>query len=87
MLRLRGRWWQVDCYDYDYDGGHDFIGSFQTSVEDLMNSAQSGAKVKPYTYKGPFTPSERENEKDKEQAKEITEKISNIKENFRFRSV
>ena len=50
-----------------------------------MNSAQSRAKVKPY--KGPFSPSERENEKDKEQAKEITEKISNIKENFRFRSV
>lgn len=23
---------QVMCYDYDSDGGHDFIGEFQTSV-------------------------------------------------------
>lgn len=23
---------QVMCYDYDNDGGHDFIGEFQTSV-------------------------------------------------------
>uniref|UniRef100_A0A6I8PAZ7 Copine-2 n=1 Tax=Ornithorhynchus anatinus TaxID=9258 RepID=A0A6I8PAZ7_ORNAN len=32
---------QVMCYDYDNDGGHDFIGEFQTSVE-KMCEAQDG---------------------------------------------
>ena len=38
----------MDCYDYDSDGGHDFIGAFQTSVADLMKSAQTGSKVTIY---------------------------------------
>jgi hypothetical protein len=30
---------KVDCYDYDSDGKHDFIGSFTTSVAELMQGA------------------------------------------------
>ncbi|XP_045438798.1 copine-2 isoform X2 [Pipistrellus kuhlii] len=29
---------QVICYDYDNDGGHDFIGEFQTSVSQMCNA-------------------------------------------------
>uniref|UniRef100_A0A6I8N4F5 Copine-2 n=1 Tax=Ornithorhynchus anatinus TaxID=9258 RepID=A0A6I8N4F5_ORNAN len=36
---------QVMCYDYDNDGGHDFIGEFQTSVE-KMCEAQDGLAVR-----------------------------------------
>lgn len=35
---------QVLCYDYDNDGGHDFIGEFQTSVN-KMSEAQNGVEV------------------------------------------
>lgn len=37
--------WQVLCYDYDNDGGHDFIGEFQTTVA-KMSEAQNGVEVK-----------------------------------------
>jgi len=32
---------QVDCYDYDDDGDHDLIGSFSTTVEELMKAAKT----------------------------------------------
>jgi len=32
---------QVNCYDYDNDGDHDLIGSFSTTVEELMNAAKA----------------------------------------------
>ncbi|XP_030897461.1 copine-2 [Leptonychotes weddellii] len=35
---------QVMCYDYDNDGGHDFIGEFQTSVS-RMCEARDGVPV------------------------------------------
>lgn len=35
---------QVVCYDYDSDGGHDFIGEFQTSVARLCE-AQDASPV------------------------------------------
>ncbi|XP_050990851.1 copine-2 isoform X1 [Labeo rohita] len=35
---------KVLCYDYDNDGGHDFIGEFQTSVN-KMSEAQNGVEV------------------------------------------
>ncbi|XP_061404768.1 LOW QUALITY PROTEIN: copine-3-like [Lethenteron reissneri] len=35
---------RVTCYDYDSDGGHDFIGEFQTSVTQMLE-AQSGKEV------------------------------------------
>lgn len=37
--------WQVMCYDYDNDGGHDFIGEFQTSVSQ-MREARDGIPVR-----------------------------------------
>ena len=37
--------WQVLCYDYDNDGGHDFIGEFQTTVT-KMSEAQNSVEVK-----------------------------------------
>lgn len=36
---------QVICYDYDNDGGHDFIGEFQTSVSQMCN-ARDGVPVR-----------------------------------------
>lgn len=36
---------QVLCYDYDNDGGHDFIGEFQTTVA-KMSEAQNSVEVK-----------------------------------------
>lgn len=36
---------QVMCYDYDNDGGHDFIGEFQTSVSQMC-SARDGVPVR-----------------------------------------
>lgn len=36
---------QVMCYDYDSNGGHDFIGEFQTSVLQ-MNEARDGVPVR-----------------------------------------
>lgn len=33
------------CYDYDNDGGHDFIGEFQTAVA-KMSEAQNSVEVK-----------------------------------------
>ncbi|MED6279958.1 Copine-2 [Characodon lateralis] len=35
---------QVLCYDYDNDGGHDFIGEFQTTVS-KMSEAQNSVEV------------------------------------------
>ncbi|KAL4680324.1 hypothetical protein H8959_022265 [Pygathrix nigripes] len=32
---------QVMCYDYDNDGGHDFIGEFQTSVSQMCEARDS----------------------------------------------
>lgn len=32
------------CYDYDNDGGHDFIGEFQTSVSQMC-AARDGVPV------------------------------------------
>lgn len=37
--------WQVLCYDYDNDGGHDFIGEFQTTVS-KMSEAQNSVEVR-----------------------------------------
>lgn len=37
--------WQVMCYDYDNDGGHDFIGEFQSSVSQ-MREARDGIPVR-----------------------------------------
>ena len=36
---------QVLCYDYDNDGGHDFIGEFQTTATKL-SEAQNSLEVK-----------------------------------------
>lgn len=36
---------QVMCYDYDNDGGHDFIGEFQTSVSQMC-AARDGVPVR-----------------------------------------
>lgn len=36
MLNL---WSQVECSDYDSDGSHDLIGSFETTVEQLLQGA------------------------------------------------
>lgn len=36
---------QVLCYDYDNDGGHDFIGEFLTTVA-KMSEAQNSVEVK-----------------------------------------
>lgn len=36
---------QVMCYDYDNNGGHDFIGEFQTSVLQ-MSEARDGVPVR-----------------------------------------
>lgn len=30
---------KIDCYDYDSDGSHDLIGSFQTSINQLTSAA------------------------------------------------
>ncbi|CAN0494040.1 unnamed protein product, partial [Discosporangium mesarthrocarpum] len=27
---------QVDCYDYDFGGGHDFIGGCEASIADFQ---------------------------------------------------
>lgn len=35
---------QVLCYDYDNDGGHDFIGEFLTTVT-KMSEAQNSVEV------------------------------------------
>lgn len=35
---------QVLCYDYDNDGGHDFIGEFQTTAN-KMSEAQNAMEV------------------------------------------
>lgn len=43
MMRSTQR--QVLCYDYDNDGGHDFIGEFQTTVA-KMSEAQNSVEVK-----------------------------------------
>lgn len=42
---------QVMCYDYDSDGGHDFIGEFQTSVA-RMCEAQDAFPVSAITFYG-----------------------------------
>lgn len=42
---MRSAQWQVLCYDYDNDGGHDFIGEFQTTVA-KMSEAQNSVEVK-----------------------------------------
>jgi len=39
------------CYDYDSDGGHDFIGEFQTSVA-RMCEAQDAFPVSADTFSG-----------------------------------
>lgn len=36
---------QVMCYDYDNDGGHDFIGEFQTLVSQMCE-ARDGVPVR-----------------------------------------
>lgn len=36
---------QVICFDYDNDGGHDFIGEFQTSVSQMCE-ARDGVPVR-----------------------------------------
>ena len=40
---------QVLCYDYDNDGGHDFIGEFQTTAS-KMSEAQNSVEVKRLTF-------------------------------------
>ena len=30
----------MDCYDYDSDGSHDFIGSFTTTVAEMMQASK-----------------------------------------------
>lgn len=34
---------KVECYDYDNDGSHDLIGSFETTVAKFQEASQSGA--------------------------------------------
>lgn len=34
---------QVDCYDYNNSGSHDFIGSFQTTLCQIQQASQSYA--------------------------------------------
>uniref|UniRef100_A0A8P4GSG0 Copine-2 n=1 Tax=Dicentrarchus labrax TaxID=13489 RepID=A0A8P4GSG0_DICLA len=41
---------KVLCYDYDNDGGHDFIGEFQTTVT-KMSEAQNSVEVKHILHK------------------------------------
>ena len=35
---------QIDCYDYDDDGSHDFIGSTNASMRQLIETKQSGVR-------------------------------------------
>uniref|UniRef100_A0AAR2K2M2 Copine-2 n=1 Tax=Pygocentrus nattereri TaxID=42514 RepID=A0AAR2K2M2_PYGNA len=44
---------KVLCYDYDNDGGHDFIGEFQTTVT-KMSEAQNSVEVSCLKTKGCF---------------------------------
>lgn len=39
---------QIDCYDHDDDGAHDFIGGFTTTLEEMMKP--TSAKVKVHNY-------------------------------------
>lgn len=34
---------QVDCYDYNNSGSHDFIGSFQTTLAQIQQASQTYA--------------------------------------------
>ena len=36
---------QFDCYDYDSDGSHDFIGTFTTTLADMESQTQGGKEV------------------------------------------
>ncbi len=36
--------WQVDCYDYDSDGSHDFIGTFSTTGTEIMKAIDQQVK-------------------------------------------
>ncbi|XP_048765643.2 copine-3-like [Ostrea edulis] len=36
---------KFDCYDYDNDGSHDFIGTFTTTLEDLESKTQGGKEA------------------------------------------
>jgi len=33
---------KIECFDYDKDGGHDYIGEFQASTNDLFNKKEEG---------------------------------------------
>jgi hypothetical protein len=35
----------VECFDWDADGSHELIGSVQTSLDDIMQRAASGARL------------------------------------------
>ena len=37
---------QFDCYDYDSDGSHDFIGTFTTTLADMESQTQGGKEVR-----------------------------------------
>lgn len=34
-------YFQINCYDYDSDGSSDLIGSFTTSVAEMMQAASN----------------------------------------------
>nr|XP_011422303.2 copine-3 isoform X2 [Crassostrea gigas] len=36
---------KFDCYDYDSDGSHDFIGAFTTTLEDMESKTQGGKEA------------------------------------------
>lgn len=39
---------QIDCYDHDDDGAHDFIGGFTTTLEEMMKPTSAKVKVLNY---------------------------------------
>ena len=36
--------WQIDCFDYDDDGSHDFIGSNSATLRQLLQTKQTGVR-------------------------------------------
>ena len=35
---------QIDCYDYDNDGSHDYIGGTNTTLRQLIEMKQNGVR-------------------------------------------
>ena len=36
---------QIDCFDYDNDGSHDFIGTFSTTVNQMIKAVDNQVRV------------------------------------------